>query len=43
MIDRNPQSFVANIFEANAADFKRAIHCVYRTPKLPSHMPLASK
>ena len=40
VIDRNPQSFVANIFEANAADFKRATHRVFRTPKMPSHIVL---
>ena len=40
VIDRNPQKYVANIFEAAPADFKRATHRVYRTPKLPSHIVL---
>jgi len=40
VIDRNPQKFVPNIFEATAADFKRATHRVYRTAKLPSHLVL---
>jgi len=30
IIDRNPQTFVKNIFEATAADFKPATHRVYR-------------
>ena len=29
LIDRNPQTFVPNIFEANAADFQKATHKVY--------------
>ncbi len=29
-IDRNPQTFVANIFEADEKDFKRATHRVHR-------------
>ncbi|MBO0931810.1 CocE/NonD family hydrolase [Fibrella aquatilis] len=29
LIDRNPQTFVPNIFEANAADFQKATHRVY--------------
>ena len=40
VIDRNPQKFVPNIFEAPSSDFKRAMHRVYRTPKLPSHLVL---
>lgn len=31
-IDRNPQTFVPNIFEAKAEDFVRATHRIYRTP-----------
>ncbi|MBO0935348.1 CocE/NonD family hydrolase [Fibrella sp. HMF5335] len=29
LIDRNPQTFVPNIFEANPADFQKATHNVY--------------
>ncbi len=31
-IDRNPQTFVPNIFEAQDSDFVRATHRVYRSP-----------
>ena len=31
LIDRNPQTFVNNIFEAGASDFKAATHRVYRS------------
>ncbi|MFL5347335.1 MAG: CocE/NonD family hydrolase [Hyalangium sp.] len=31
-IDRNPQTFVPNIFEAKESDFIRATHRVYRSP-----------
>jgi putative CocE/NonD family hydrolase len=40
VIDRNPQKFVVNIFEAAPADFKRATHRVYRTADMPSHLVL---
>lgn len=32
LVDRNPQTFVANIAEAKDADFRAATHRVYRTP-----------
>jgi len=35
-VDRNPQSWVPNIFEAKEEDFIRATHSVYRSPKHPS-------
>ena len=38
IIDRNPQTFVPNIFEANEGDFKAATHRVYRTPQYPSRV-----
>ncbi|HWI17959.1 MAG TPA: CocE/NonD family hydrolase [Vicinamibacterales bacterium] len=38
IIDRNPQTFVPNIFEANESDFKAATHRVYRTPQYPSRV-----
>jgi putative CocE/NonD family hydrolase len=40
VIDRNPQKFVPNIFEANESDYQRATHRVYRTKKHPSHIRL---
>jgi uncharacterized protein len=38
IIDRNPQTFVPNIFEAQEGDFKAATHRVYRTPQYPSRV-----
>jgi putative CocE/NonD family hydrolase len=38
LIDRNPQKYVANIFEATDGDFQRARQRVYRTPRFPSHV-----
>ena len=38
IIDRNPQTFVPNIFLANESDFKAATHRVYRTPQYPSRV-----
>ena len=35
-IDRNPQTFVPNIFEAKESDFVKATHRVYRSPSNPS-------
>jgi hypothetical protein len=40
LIDRNPQTFVPNIFEAKEADFRVATHRIYRSPKYPSHVSL---
>jgi putative CocE/NonD family hydrolase len=37
-IDRNPQKFVPNIFEANEEDFQSAIHSVLRSPSRPSFL-----
>ncbi len=36
LIDRNPQKWVPNIFEANEDDFVKATHTVLRTPDKPS-------
>lgn len=36
LIDRNPQKYVDNIFEAKAEDFVRATHRVYHSSKHPS-------
>lgn len=38
IIDRNPQTFVPNIFLAKEPDFKAATHRVYRTPQYPSRV-----
>jgi uncharacterized protein len=40
LIDRNPQTFVPNIFEAKAGDFRKATQSVYRSAKYPSHVAL---
>jgi putative CocE/NonD family hydrolase len=40
VIDRNPQKFVANIFEAKDTDYQKATQRVYRTRKYPSHVSL---
>ncbi len=40
LIDRNPQKFVPNIFEAKDADFQKATQRVYRSPKWASHVEL---
>ncbi len=38
--DRNPQTFVPNIFEARAQDYRAQTHRVYRTARYPSHLAL---
>jgi len=38
IIDRNPQTFVPNIFQAAESAFKAATHRVYRTPQYPSRV-----
>ncbi|MEK6631446.1 MAG: CocE/NonD family hydrolase C-terminal non-catalytic domain-containing protein, partial [Acidobacteriota bacterium] len=40
IIDRNPQTFVPNIFEAKAADFKAEVHRIYRSVQYPSHVTI---
>jgi uncharacterized protein len=40
IIDRNPQTFVPNIFEAKESDFKAATHRVYRTSEFPSRVDI---
>lgn len=40
LIDRNPQTFVPNIFEAGEGDFKAATHRIHRSPAHPSHIAL---
>ena len=38
IIDRNPQTFVPNIFEAKAADFRAATHRIHRSPSQASRL-----
>lgn len=33
LVDRNPQEYVDNIFEANEEDFIKATHRVYHSPE----------
>jgi len=40
IIDRNPQTFVKNIFEAREADFRPATHRIYRSDRYPSHVSI---
>ncbi len=40
LIDRNPQKYVPNIFEAKDGDFQTAEQRVYRSPRFPSHVSL---
>ncbi len=40
VIDRNPQTFVKNIFEAKESDFRTATHRVYRSKQFPSKIVL---
>jgi uncharacterized protein len=38
LYDRNPQTFVPNIFKARPAHFKARTHRIWRTPARPSHV-----
>jgi uncharacterized protein len=40
IIDRNPQKFVANIFEATDTDFQRARQRIFRTPEQASYLQM---
>ena len=40
LYDRNPQTFVPNIFRATAADYRAATHRVYRTARHPSNVTI---
>ena len=42
LIDRNPQKYVDNIFEAKAEDFLKATHRVYHSPENPSWLEFKS-
>jgi hypothetical protein len=41
IIDRNPQKFVPNIFEAKESDFQKATHRIYRSKEFPSGVVLS--
>jgi len=43
LIDRNPQRFVPNIFEAKAEDFQSATQRIYRSGRYPTHIELPLK
>jgi putative CocE/NonD family hydrolase len=40
LIDRNPQTFVPNIFAAKDADFRAATHTIHRSARHPSHVAI---
>ncbi len=40
LVDRNPQKYVPNIFQADAKDFVRAIHLVYRSRQQPTSVQI---
>jgi putative CocE/NonD family hydrolase len=40
LIDRNPQTFVPNIFKAAASDYRQATQRIYRSASYPSHITL---
>jgi putative CocE/NonD family hydrolase len=40
IIDRNPQTFVPNIFKARSSDFKKETQEIYRSGQYPSHLEL---
>jgi predicted acyl esterase len=44
IIDRNPQKYVPNIFEAQPADYQKATQRIYRSKQYPSNVeiPLVS-
>jgi hypothetical protein len=41
VIDRNPQKFVENIFQATEADYQKATQRVYHSRRFPSHVEVA--
>ena len=40
VIDRNPQKFVPNIFEAKESDYIKATHTIYFSAQYPTHIEL---
>ena len=45
LIDRNPQKFIPNIFEAKESDFTKQTHTIYFSAQYPTHieLPVMSK
>jgi putative CocE/NonD family hydrolase len=43
LIDRNPQRFVPNIFQAEAEDFQPATQRIYRSRRYPTHIVLPAR
>jgi predicted acyl esterase len=41
LYDRNPQTFVPNIFKAAESDFKPATQRIFRSPDRPSHVTVS--
>jgi predicted acyl esterase len=41
LYDRNPQTFVPNIFEAQARDFSAQEHRIAHSPQSPSHIAIS--
>ena len=41
LYDRNPQTFVPNIFKAKPSDFKAQTHRVWHIPKWPSNIEVS--
>jgi putative CocE/NonD family hydrolase len=41
LIDRNPQTYVPNIFEANDSDFQVQTHRIYRSPSAASYVQVS--
>jgi uncharacterized protein len=41
IIDRNPQKFVPNIFEAKESDYQKATHRIYRSKRYPSGVTIS--
>jgi hypothetical protein len=40
MIDRNPQTFIPNIYDAKDSDFKKATNTIYFSPQYPTRIDL---
>ena len=41
LIDRNPQTFVSNIYRAKDADFRSATQRIFRSERYPSHLDVS--
>jgi predicted acyl esterase len=41
VIDRNPQKFVPNIFEATQSDYQKATERIYRSKRYPSSVEIS--